>query len=91
MPLWRLGFRWLTGDIVAEGKAVMTEPRFRASMRQRRRAILQGLRSSCSGVTAIEYGLIAGAIALALIAAGFAIGGDLKSFFESASTAVKGF
>ncbi|MBI3710169.1 MAG: Flp family type IVb pilin [Proteobacteria bacterium] len=48
------------------------------------------LRDNRSGVTAIEYGLIAGAIALAIIAAAFAIGGDLKSLFETASTALKG-
>lgn len=34
-----------------------------------------------SGATAIEYGLIAGAIALAIVAAVFLTGGDLNSMF----------
>jgi pilus assembly protein Flp/PilA len=33
------------------------------------------------GVTAIEYGLIAGAIAVAIIAAVIAVGGDLNNLF----------
>ena len=42
-----------------------------------------------SGATAIEYGLIAGAIAVAIIAAVFAIGDDIKAFFENISTELK--
>lgn len=34
------------------------------------------------GATAIEYGLIAGLIAVAIIAAITALGGDLKGLFE---------
>lgn len=45
------------------------------------------LRASCrdkAGVTAIEYGLIAGAIAIAIFATIFALGGDIKNLFGSA-------
>lgn len=40
------------------------------------------------GATAIEYGLIAGLIAVVLIAALTTLGGNLKSSFEAISTAV---
>jgi len=39
-----------------------------------------------SGATAIEYGLIAAGIAVAIIAAVFALGDDIKGFFEDVST-----
>mgnify|MGYP001300488528 FL=1 len=39
-----------------------------------------------SGATAIEYGLIAAGIAVAIIAAVFALGDDIKGFFEEVST-----
>ena len=38
-----------------------------------------------SGATAIEYGLIAAGIAVAIIAAVFALGEDVKGFFEDIS------
>ena len=39
------------------------------------------LRKDQSGVTAIEYGLIAGAISVAIIAGAFAIGGQIGPTF----------
>ena len=39
-----------------------------------------------SGATAIEYGLIAAGIAVAIIAAVFALGDDVKGFFEEVSS-----
>jgi pilus assembly protein Flp/PilA len=41
------------------------------------------------GVTAIEYGLIAGAIAVAIIAVLLALGGDLANMFSSVSGALQ--
>ncbi|ULH05819.1 Flp family type IVb pilin [Alcaligenes faecalis] len=41
------------------------------------------------GATAIEYGLIAGLIAVAIIAALTALGADLRAMFEKVSTSVK--
>jgi pilus assembly protein Flp/PilA len=41
-----------------------------------------------SGVTAIEYGLIAGLIAVVIIAAVTIVGTDLKGIFTSVSTAL---
>ena len=38
------------------------------------------------GATAIEYGLIAAGIAVAIIAAVFAIGDELQAFFEAVQT-----
>jgi pilus assembly protein Flp/PilA len=40
------------------------------------------------GATAIEYGLIAGGISLAIVAAVFAFGEDLKAMFENIGTAM---
>ena len=54
-------------------------------MRQKFRAFL----SDESGATAIEYGLIASGIAVALIAAVKGVGTNLKTTFGSISTAVK--
>lgn len=42
-----------------------------------------------SGVTAIEYGLIAAAIAVAIIVAIFALGEDISEMFTSVSTEVQ--
>ena len=42
-----------------------------------------------SGATAIEYGLIAAGIAVAIIAAVFALGEDITGFFESVSSELK--
>ena len=39
-----------------------------------------------SGATAIEYGLIAAGIAVAIIAAVFALGDEIKGFFEEVSS-----
>lgn len=41
-----------------------------------------------SGVTAIEYGLIAGAIAVAIIVAVLALGEDISDMFETTSSAL---
>lgn len=41
------------------------------------------------GVTAIEYGLIAGGISLAIVAAVFAFGDDLESMFNSIGGAMQ--
>jgi pilus assembly protein Flp/PilA len=40
------------------------------------------------GASAVEYGLILGLIAVALIAVLFALGGGLENLFDDASTAV---
>lgn len=40
------------------------------------------------GVTAIEYGLIAGAIAVAIIATVIALGGDIENLFGSTGNAL---
>jgi pilus assembly protein Flp/PilA len=41
-----------------------------------------------NGVTAIEYGLIAGAIAVAIIASVIALGSDITGLFERTATAI---
>lgn len=41
------------------------------------------LRKDKSGVTAIEYGLIAGGIAVAIVTIVYTIGGDLKTNFQT--------
>ena len=46
------------------------------------------LRGDQSGVTAIEYGLIAGAIAVAIIATVIALGGDIKNLFATTGNAL---
>ncbi len=46
------------------------------------------LRGDTSGVTAIEYGLIAGAIAVAIIATVIALGGDIKNLFAITGNAL---
>jgi pilus assembly protein Flp/PilA len=43
-----------------------------------------------SGVTAIEYGLIAALIAVVIIGAVTAVGGDLQTTFNSVGTALSG-
>ena len=47
---------------------------------------LRNFISDKSGATAIEYGLIAAGIAVAIIAAVFALGDELKGFFEDIQT-----
>ncbi|MBI3709718.1 MAG: Flp family type IVb pilin [Proteobacteria bacterium] len=57
-----------------------------------KRSLLAGLRrlhGDEAGVTAIEYGLIAGAIAIAIIAAVIAVGGDVKGLFNTTDTQLK--
>jgi pilus assembly protein Flp/PilA len=49
---------------------------------------LRGLRRDTAGVTAIEYGLIAGAIAVAIIATVIALGGDIKNLFATTGSAL---
>jgi pilus assembly protein Flp/PilA len=44
------------------------------------------LRRDAAGVTAVEYGLIAGAIAIAIIGAVFLIGDDIAGLFSRAGT-----
>jgi pilus assembly protein Flp/PilA len=46
---------------------------------------LAKFRKDEEGVTAIEYGLIAGAIAVAIIAVLLILGQDINALFESAS------
>lgn len=47
--------------------------------------IFGALRSDKSGVTAIEYGLIAGLIAVAIIVVLTTVGGDLTALFTTIS------
>ncbi len=47
------------------------------------------LRHDEEGVTAIEYGLIAGAIAVAIIAVLLALGGDIAALFGATSDALQ--
>lgn len=49
---------------------------------------LRMFRKDTRGATAIEYGLIAAGIAVAIAAAVFALGGDLAGIFGDVSTAV---
>jgi len=50
--------------------------------------VLCALRRDDSGVTAIEYGLIAGAIAVAIIATVIALGGDISNLFGATGSAL---
>jgi len=51
-------------------------------------AKLRALRGDASGVTAIEYGLIAGAIAVAIISTVVALGGDINNLFAAVGSAL---
>ena len=51
-------------------------------------AKIQAYIHSEDGATAIEYGLIAGGISLAIVTAVFAFGDDLESIFGQMSTAM---
>ncbi len=51
-------------------------------------AKMKAYRSSIDGATAIEYGLIAGGISLAIVAAVFAFGDDLNSVFNAIGNAM---
>lgn len=46
----------------------------------------QAWKTCTKGATAIEYGLIAGGISLAIVAAVFAFGNSLSSLFNNVST-----
>jgi pilus assembly protein Flp/PilA len=46
-------------------------------------AFMYAYKKDIKGATAIEYGLIAGGISLAIVAAVFAFGGDLKALFST--------
>jgi pilus assembly protein Flp/PilA len=46
------------------------------------------LRKNRDGVTAIEYGLIAGAIAVAIIAVLLTLGGSISNMFQKTSDAL---
>ena len=48
--------------------------------------LIEGFRKDVKGATAIEYGLIAGGISLAIVAAVFAFGGSLKGLFSALAT-----
>jgi pilus assembly protein Flp/PilA len=49
---------------------------------------LRQLKADASGVTAIEYGLIAGAIAVAIITTVVALGGDINNMFAAVGSAL---
>lgn len=49
---------------------------------------VRALRREQEGVTAIEYGLIAGAIAVAIIATVLALGGDIANLFGKTGSAL---
>ncbi len=51
--------------------------------------LLQSFRNDEAGVTAIEYGLIAAGIAVAIIATVAALGTNLNATFSSVSTSLK--
>jgi pilus assembly protein Flp/PilA len=51
-------------------------------------SLFRTLRRDVRGVTAIEYGLIAGAIAVAIIATVIALGGDIENLFASTGNAL---
>jgi pilus assembly protein Flp/PilA len=50
--------------------------------------VARALRREQEGVTAIEYGLIAGAIAVAIIATVLALGGDISNLFGMTGNAL---
>lgn len=50
------------------------------------KALINRFKSDESGATAIEYGLIAALIAVAIIAAVRAVGGSLNSTFDAIDT-----
>jgi pilus assembly protein Flp/PilA len=51
--------------------------------------LLQSFRNDEAGVTAIEYGLIAAGIAVAIIATVAALGTNLNTTFSTVSTSLK--
>ena len=66
-------------------------PRLHAARSRLKRSASDALRrprDDRSGVTAIEYALIAGAIAVAIIATVIALGGDLQNLFTTTGSAL---
>ena len=59
-----------------------------ANLRQSAIDRLRALSGDTAGVTAIEYGLIAGAIAVAIISTVVALGGDIKNLFAAVGSAL---
>jgi pilus assembly protein Flp/PilA len=53
-------------------------------------AFMQAYLSNKDGATAIEYGLIAAGISLAIVAVVFTFGDQLETTFESMETAMSG-
>lgn len=53
-------------------------------------ALLTRFSKNEDGATAIEYGLIAAGISLAIVAAVYAFGDDLNTLFEGLSTSLSG-
>lgn len=53
-------------------------------------ALIKSYEKNESGATAIEYGLIAAGISLAIVAAVYTFGGDLNTLFEGLSTSLSG-
>jgi Flp pilus assembly pilin Flp len=73
----------------ARPEAPVFSTRARSANSDRKGApMLTRLRLDLMGVTAIEYGLIVGAIAVAIIAVVFAMGGDLSNLFGTAGSAI---
>lgn len=52
-------------------------------------AKMQAFLADKNGATAIEYGLIAGGISLAIVAAVFAFGDDLGTLFDTIATSME--
>jgi pilus assembly protein Flp/PilA len=69
---------------MTQQKHAAAGPAAGAGLGRRTAALARDIR----GVTAIEYGLIVGAIAVAIIAAVFALGGDIANLFASAGSAM---
>ncbi|MBM3517364.1 MAG: Flp family type IVb pilin [Alphaproteobacteria bacterium] len=47
-----------------------------------------GILAACEGVTAIEYGLLGGAVAVAIVAAVLLLGGNLSGLFTELAGAI---
>jgi pilus assembly protein Flp/PilA len=62
--------------------------RFYVATTNTARSAIAHLGADASGVTAIEYGLIAGAIAVAIIATVIALGGDIANLFGKTGSAL---
>jgi pilus assembly protein Flp/PilA len=62
--------------------------RFYVASTNTARSVIARLGGDVSGVTAIEYGLIAGAIAVAIIATVIALGGDISNLFGKTGSAL---